>query len=546
MALTHRLSTVPFRLPRTRGLISVERDIPVPMPDGATLLADRYTPVGARHAPTILVRTPYGRRGLPGVINGVPFAYRGYQVLVQSARGTFGSGGEFDALAEREDGLATVAWLKRQPWFNGSFATYGASYLGYSAWSLAAEAGPELKAMATSVSASQFREAAYVGGAFALEATLSWIDITARSERPLGLLSAGLLSQRRALRAARSGRPLAELDALTTGSAVPFFQNLLEHHEPGGSFWDSRDHSATVGDVTAAANMVGGWYDAFLPWQVRDYVAMRAAGRRPYLTIGPWWHADARHVMASMRESLCWFQAHLRGDFSRLRAHPVRLFITGAGEWRSYRDWPVPGIRSRRWFLQPGRALAESAPPASDPDTYRYDPADPTPTLSGPTLVGSAKPVDNRPIESRPDMLVFSSEVLRSDLEIIGPVGADLFVRSDREHTDFVVRLCDVAPDGTSLNVCEGGLRLRPGGFPADGDGVRRVEVELWPAGHRFKRGHRLRVHVASGSHPKVASNPGTGEPIGTAATWVTAEQEVFHDPDRPSAIILPVVPSSL
>jgi putative CocE/NonD family hydrolase len=545
MALTDRLSTLPFRLPRARGLISVERDIPVPMPDGVTLLVDRYTPAGAERAPAILVRTPYGRRGVAGLISGIPFAYFGYQVVVQSARGTFGSGGEFDPLAEYDDGLATVGWLKRQPWFNGSFAAYGASYLGYSAWAMAAAAGPELKAMATSVSASQFREAAYVGGAFALESALSWIDITARSEQPFGLLSAGLLSRRRAGRAARSGRPLAELDALTTGAEVPFFQNLLTSHEPDASFWDKRDFSRTVGDVTAPASLVGGWYDAFLPWQIKDYVALRAAGRRPYLTIGPWWHADARHVMASMRESLGFFQAHLRGDFSKIRANPVRLFITGAGEWRSYQDWPVPGMRPQRWFLQPGHGLGESGPAESTPDTYRYDPANPTPSLSGPTLMGSAKPVDHRPLERRPDVLVFSSPVLRSDLDVIGPVTADLFVRSDREHTDFVVRLCDVSPDGASHNVCEGGLRLRPGEPAADGDGVRKIHVELWPAGHRFKRGHRIRVHVASGAYPKVASNPGTGEPLGTAALMVTADQEVFHDPGRPSAIVLPVVPSS-
>jgi putative CocE/NonD family hydrolase len=544
MALTDRLSPLPFRLPRTRGLLTVERDIPVPMRDGTILLADRYSPITARQAPTILVRTPYGRRGIPGLINGVPFAYFGYQVVVQSARGTFGSGGEFDPLAEYDDGLATVDWLKLQPWFAGSFATYGASYLGYSAWATAATAGPELKAMATSVSASQFREAAYVGGAFALESALSWIDITARSEQPFGLLSAGLLSRRRAERAARSGRPLAELDALTTGAAVPFFQNLLSNQEPGATFWDKRDYSATVCDVTAPVSMVGGWYDTFLPWQLKDYTELRAAGHRPYLTVGPWWHSDARHVMVSVRESLAWFQAHLRGDYSKLRANPVRLYVTGAGEWRSYLDWPVPAMRQRRWFLQPGHGLGESGPQASGPDTYRYDPANPTPSLGGPTLMGSARPVDHRPLERRPDLLVFSSPELRSDLEIIGPVTADLYVRSDREHTDFIVRLCDVSPDGTSHNVCEGGLRLRPGGPAPDGDGVRRVQVDLWPAAHRFKRGHRVRVHVTSGAYPKVASNPGTGEPLGTAATMVTADQEVFHDPDHPSAIVLPVVPT--
>jgi uncharacterized protein len=530
-------------LPRPGRWLSVERDIPVRMPDGVTLLTDRFAPRGVDRPPTILVRTPYGRRGIPGLANGLPttFAYFGYQVVVQSTRGTFGSGGEFDPLNETDDGLATVAWLKEQPWFGGTFAMFGSSYLGYSSWAIAAAAGPELKAMATSVSASQFRDAAYVGRAFALESALIWSDMTARCGEPLGLFPTGLLSPRRVARAAGSGRPPAELDALTTGAEVPFFQALLANDEPGAEFWAKRDHRATVGEVTAPVSMVGGWYDVFLPWQIKDYLALRAAGQRPYLTIGPWWHADPRHVMTSFREALAWFRAHLRDDFSRVRANPVRVFVTGSGEWRSFRDWPVPTMRPTRWHLQPGHGLGESGPPSCAPDTYRYDPADPTPALSGPSLMGSAKPVDNRPLERRPDVLVFSSQELRTDLEIIGPVTADLFVRSDREHTDFIVRLCDVAPDGTSRNVCEGGMRLRPGDPPADGDGVRRVAVELWPAGHRFRCGHRVRVHVASGAYPKVASNPGTGEPLAGATELAVAHQEIFHDPDHPSAIVLPV-----
>jgi len=115
-------------------------------------------------------------------------------------------------------------------------------------------------------------------------------------------------------------------------------------------------------------------------------------------------------------------------------------------------------------------------------------------------------------------------------------------VRSTREHTDFIVRLCDVAPDGTSKNVCEGGLRLNQLNARPGADGVRKISLDMWPVGHQFKKGHRLRVHVASGAYPKVASNPGTGEPIGTARTLVTADQEVFHDPARPSALLLPVV----
>ncbi len=247
------------------------------MPDGVTLLADRYVPRLVERPPTILVRTPYGLRGPAALANGLLFVPFGFQLVVQSARGTSGSGGEFDPLgSERDDGLATVAWMKRQPWFHGTFATFGPSYLGYSAWAIAAEAGPELKAMSLQITASSFRDAAYVGGSFALESALTWTDLTHRQQRPLGMITAPLTARRRALRAARSGRPLAELDVLAGGEPMRFYQDLLANHACTGhavpnGYWDRRDFSGTVGQVAAPVNLLGGWYDVFLPWEIRDY-----------------------------------------------------------------------------------------------------------------------------------------------------------------------------------------------------------------------------------------------------------------------------------
>ncbi|MFI6516712.1 CocE/NonD family hydrolase [Spirillospora sp. NPDC050679] len=539
--LMRRLGVTALGLRNGPHQVTVRRDLEVPAADGVVLLADHYAPVGVERAPTILVRSPYGRRGPFGLMCGQAFASHGFQAVVQSVRGGFGSGGVFEPLDERDDGLATIGWLKRQPWFGGTFAMHGPSYLGYVQWAVAAEAGPELKALSMQVTASQFRDAINVGGTFALESTLIWVDLTARMKHPLSGLTTGIMSPRRARRAALSGRPLAELDVLATGAQQKFFQDLLVSG-PDTPFWDRRDFSPTVSEVTAPVNMTGGWYDIFLPWQLKDYAALRAAGRRPYLTIGPWFHADQRMMRGSIGEALSWFRAHLLDDPSELREQPVKLYVTGAEEWREFPEWPVPGMRERRWNLQPGGGLSPDVPPESEPDRYRYDPAHPTPFLGGPTLLGETHPsTDQRKLERRKDVLTFTSAELAEPLEAIGPVAAELFVRSDREHTDFVVRLCDVAPDGTSLNLCEGMRRLVPGVDGPDEDGVRRVAVELWPVGHRFQAGHRVRVQVCSGAYPRVARNPGTGEPIGTASRLLTADQEVFHAPGRASSISLPV-----
>ncbi|MEW1846134.1 CocE/NonD family hydrolase [Nonomuraea angiospora] len=520
--------------------VRLQRDLPVPMPDGVTLLADHYAPAGGERAPVILMRSPYGRRGLFGWYYGRGFARQGFHVVIQSCRGGFGSGGLLDPLGdEHDDGLATIAWLRKQPWYGGSFAMFGPSYLGYTQWAVAPYAGPELKAMATQITASQFRDAAYVGGAFALESTLSWTTLTDGMSRRFGgaaLLTAPRLTRRAVL----SGRPVAELDLASAGRPLRFYQDLLMHHaHPDVPYWDKRDFSPKVGEVDAAVTMLGGWYDVFLPWQLKDYTAMRAAGRRPYLTIGPWYHIDTRHGRPAMAESLAWFRAHLLGDFSGLRPEPVRLYVTGAEEWRDFPDWPVPGTRGQRWHLQHGFGLGTDGPLDAPPDRFRYHPSHPTPVIGGPVLLGDSRPRDQRRLEQRRDVLVYSSAPLESDVEMIGPVRGELFVRSSTPYVDVVVRVCDVHPDGRSYNVCEGVRRLSASDSL---DGVRRVSVDLWPIAHRFGRDHRIRVHVAAGAYPTIARNPGNGDPLGGGdGAMVPADVEVFHSPDLPSAVVLPL-----
>jgi putative CocE/NonD family hydrolase len=149
-------------------------------------------------------------------------------------------------------------------------------------------------------------------------------------------------------------------------------------------------------------------------------------------------------------------------------------------------------------------------------------------------------PADNRPLEARPDVLVFTSEVLREPRTLLGPVHAELHVTSSIDHVDFFVRLCDVHPDGGSFNVCDGLVRLTPELIERDPEGVHRVEVALWPAGHRFGAGHRMRVQVSGGAHPVYARNLGTGEPHTTATTMRAADHLVHHDASRRSSITLP------
>ena len=525
MSLGSRAIERYFHLPPavTRA-VRVHRGLAVTARDGVVLRTDHWEP-RLRPAPTILIRTPYGRAGVIGLVSGRVLAERGFHVVLQSCRGTFDSGGEFDPMRhEREDGLDTVAWIERQPWFDGNMFTYGPSYLGFTQWALAADAGPALKGMLTAVTSSSFRDSTYAGGAYSLDTILNWVTLT---ENQGGPLLSFLYKQRRAqarLRRAWAHLPLSEVDGMVTGREVRFFQEWLKHSEPGDPYWDARANP-DVASVSAPVCMVGGWYDIFLPWQLRDYATLRAAGAAPRLVIGPWGHPDLGLLGVTLREGIAWFRSALDGGASG----GVRLHVGGVDEWREVDEWP-PASGTTEWLL--GRE--------GGPDRFRYDPADPTPSPGGPLLTYEAGRRDNRSVEARPDVLVYTGEPLDADREAVGPVSARIYLRASSEFFDVFVRMCDVAPDGRSENVCDGLIRVLPGMFPPDADGVRPVEVELWPMGYVFRRGHRIRAQLAGAAHPRYARNTGTGEPLGTAARLQPVDYEVFHDAEHPSAVRLP------
>jgi putative CocE/NonD family hydrolase len=335
--------------------------------------------------------------------------------------------------------------------------------------------------------------------------------------------------------------PFSTLDEAVLGRPVPVYRTWIEHTGPDDAFWRAIDYRPQVKDVTIPIHLVAGWYDIFLDGQMADYATLVAAGRIPYLTVGPWTHMDPELPGETLRAGLDWFDAHLKGKPGRLRSKPVRLYVMGANEWREYESWPPPADETP-YFLHHGGWLSPERPSAdSPPDRYRYDPADPTPGIGGALLSIHAGPRDNRPLEARPDVLTFTTEPLIEPLEIIGPLRLRLYVRSNREYTDFTGRLCDVQRDGRSLNISDGFFRVRPGKGQRQSDGSLLIELELSPTAYRFRPGHRLRLQVASGAHPRIARNPGTGEYNLHSSEMVAADQELFHDEARPSALILPI-----
>ncbi|MFJ9248528.1 CocE/NonD family hydrolase [Streptomyces sp. NPDC101776] len=534
--LTQRLLSLPP--PLTRDLV-VEHDLRVPMRDGTVLLADRWWPrSGGDGLPTLLLRIPYGRAGMAAGPMVRPFAERGFQVMIQSTRGTFGSGGVFDPMRrEREDGLDTVDWVIAQPWFGEAMVLYGMSYLGYAQWAVADQLPPQVKAMIPAVSESALTLEFLRADGFSLETPFGWGVMVAGQERrwavPRQLLGA------RRVRRAMSELPLSEADFAALGHRSDYIQDVLAH-DAGTPRWADLDHRRRVADIAVPVSSVGGWYDIFLPGQLRDHQALVAAGRQARLTVGPWSHTSRGVGVTAAGEALGFGLALARGEQPPERA-PVRLFVMGEDTWRDFPSWPPPGRTPRRFHLHPDGLLSTDTAGASEPDRYRYDPADPTPAVGGVRLALGVRGgrVDNSGLEARPDVLTYTTAVLDTDVEVIGEVSAEIWFRSELPHADVFVRLCDVDTKGRSTNVCDGLVGLT---------GAERTScatVRLWPTAYRFRRGHRIRVQVSSGAFPRYNRNPGTGEPRATATTLRAGNQEVFHDPEHPSAILLPVCPTT-
>ena len=516
--------------PVTRDL-RVDRRLRVPMPDGVELLATRWAPrAGGDGLPVALLRTPYGRGRLIGAGLARPLAERGYQVLMQSVRGTFGSGGTFRPMRdEREDGLATLEWITKQRWFGDAIVLVGPSYMGFVQWAVADRLPPEVKAMIPTVTDAALTLEFFRSDGFSLETPFGWGIMTDAQEKP-GALLRQATQPRKNQRAMRTV-PLGRADVAAAGHHVGYVQAILTR-DADDPYWAPLDHRDRVAQVTVPVSSLGGWYDIFLPGQLRDFQVLQSLGRPARLTVGPWTHLSLDGT--SMREALGFGLACARGEEPPPRA-PVRLYVMGEDAWRDFGSWPPPRYSPVRFHLGARGALSAGAPAESTPDQYRYDPADPTPAVGGVRMVKDSGRRDNTALEARPDVLTYTTGPLEADTEVIGEVSAEIWFSSSLRHADVFVRLCDVDPRGRSWNVCDGLTSL------TGADEVTQATVRLWPTAYAFKRGHRIRVQVSSGAFPRYARNTGTGEPHAAAARLVPADQSVYHDPARPSAVILPV-----
>ncbi|WP_039889539.1 CocE/NonD family hydrolase [Mycobacterium xenopi] len=495
-----------LRLPEPTSQYTVN-PVRIPMRDGVELLADHYAPT-APAAGTLLVRGPYGR-GFPfSLLYGALYAARGYHVVVQSVRGTFGSGGVFEPMIhEVDDGADTITWLRRQPWFTGRFATVGLSYLGFTQWALLLEPPPELAAAVITAGPHDFSASTWGSGSFNLNDFLGWSDLVAhQQDRPRLRTVVRQLRARRRLSRATRGLPLGEAGRALLGERALWYESWLEHPDRDDPFWRPLRFDAALDRVQIPVLLIGGWQDIFLDQTLEQYRRLDRRGVEVALTVGPWTHTQLLRdgLGCITRESLRWLDCHLGGAGTPPRPSRVRVFITGQG-WVNLPDWPPP-TTERVLYLQPDGGLrATPPPPTATPASFRYDPADPTPTVGGRLLSPDGGYRDDASLARRADVLSFTGDPLTEDLCVHGNPVIELAHSSDNPHVDVFVRISEVDARARSRNVSDGYRRLT--------GGAGAVHLEMDAIAHRFRAGSRIRVLVAGGCHPRFARNLGTGEP---------------------------------
>jgi putative CocE/NonD family hydrolase len=252
-----------------------------------------------------------------------------------------------------------------------------------------------------------------------------------------------------------------------------------------------------------------------------------------------------------------WFEYWLKGEgdgFDDLA--PYQIFVMGRNEWRSEKEWPLMRTQYRNYYFHSGGSAntlngdgtLDTNECGDEPsDSFVYNPAEPVPTLGGCLLMGEPGPLDQRRIERREDVLVYTSDVLKEDLEVTGSVKVVLYASSDALDTDWTAKLVDVHPNGRAYNLCDGIQRARyrepgRGAQLLEKNKIYRYEIDCWSTSNVFLKGHRIRVEISSSNFPRFDRNPNTGHPFGVDAELQKANQEIFHNEKYPSHIILPVV----
>ena len=557
----------------------LDRDVEARMRDGAVLRANLWRQAPWGRFPVLIFRTPYSKDE-GDLDNERTFRHavdRGYAVVVQDVRGRYRSDGLYTPYVhEGRDGYDTIEWAAVQPWSDGNIGTFGLSYPGAVQWLAALESPPHLKAMVPAMCFSTIREFIYFGGVFET-AWSSWVyvDMTPDTRVRNDLDGAKTVDEAKA-EYHRIGADviqgwLPQLEMPYLKDTAPYYYDWLAHG-PYGAYWDWGVIEGRYDRVKAAVLHLSGWYDEAYGTQgaTTNYLGLLAsrAGEidpRTKLVIGPWIHGvdatastssgDRRFGPAAAIDYddvvLSWLDRYVRGADNWVdEASPVNVFVMGDDRWRFEERWPLESARATPVYLAAGEgrgALVLAPPSAEKSSAFVADPQDPVRDDYG-TNFGAT---DLRRLADRPDVLTFETEPLGSDVEVTGPITAEIWLSSDAPDCDIYTVLLDVAPDGTAYNLMGPGnavLRASCRSRTAEREllvpgEIVKLTLDRMRNGNTFKAGHRLRLCIAASWFPIYSRNLQTGLRETESAATRRATITVHHGARHPSRLLLPVVP---
>ncbi|MFL5296687.1 MAG: CocE/NonD family hydrolase [Phenylobacterium sp.] len=509
------------------------------MRDGVKLAADVYLPEGPGPWPVIVTRTPYGKTNMFRAGGGPHFVQAGYAYVVQDVRGKGHSEGFYAAFVnDIEDGYDTVEALAKQPWSNGKIGITGTSAMGITSNMAAIAEPPHLMAAYVIVAPNETYSTSFLGGVPKDKDTVGWMKGQGVSDEAIARSLAG--STRSVFTERLGPGPLIKY------SKVPM--------------WN-----------------VGGWYDIFNTGSVKNFQVLQNQGLpgargAQRLTMGPFGHGALSGDLAypgddglqdamggANRNDVRWFDHWLKGvENGVMDEPPVDLFIMASARkgayspknhWIHAGNWPLD-YRETRLFLTDGLGLSKAPPKAASAKaSYRFDPANPAPTVGGANLTFDRGPMDQRAIKARQDYLRFQTPVLDRDVTIAGPVSVELYGATDGPDTDFEAKLVDVYPDGYEALVLDAPIRTRyrNGRTPEDvrmmtPGAPEKLVIDMWNTAITFEKGHRIALHVTSSNSPRFVVNHNNGDEAGDPKPPRVATNSVYFDKDHPSALVLPVV----
>ena len=580
----HSKGSKPYPIPQGDSL--VRTSVEIPMKDGTILRGDLHIPYGEGSFPGILEMTPYGAQTLAKL--GFIYSSRSYLFLAVDCRGRYRSGGEWEPLShDQSDGQDVLAWLHKHPRCNGMLGTRGHSYSGYNQLLTAIDAPDYLKAMVVGVAPGDpFYNTPFQGGAYDLNDLFWLLDMTGRvnsdeddkdqekdethtdDEEDDDEEDTEAEKEHDALiDAALKSVPFRDTD-LRLGVYHKHFRQWLDHWCLD-DFWKKRSVLPHIDRIKAPALFISGWWDGNGRGSTLFYEKLKnnsTSGNR--LLMGAYDHDlkapdcddlpdhEAEKIERAaerdcLNDELVYFDEQLLGLAPRRsNKAPVRLFVTGSYGWQDFEDWPPPESQLKSCGIHPATKLLSLSSrdfKKNESATYTFNPADPTP-YGHEDVDGERIPFDHSGLQkSRNDLLLLDSPKLDGDLHVVGPISTEVYAACDAEDFDIIVSLYDVYPDGRSIFLTDGVLRSRfVESFEKPKDykpgRVVRFAIDLWHLAHVFRKGHAMRLQIASAAYLRFDVNRGVGGSYADATESKAAKVTIVSSPSMPSVLHLPLL----